>query len=393
MTNTAEQKPLIVGIVGAGTMGTGIAQIALSAGERVLLFDGHPEVATGAPARINAGLMRLVERGKITAEQKEEHLQRLTMAQDIGQLASADLVIEAIVEDDHAKRTLIHKLGQLLRDDAIAATNTSSLSVTALAASYRLPGRFLGIHFFNPAPVMELVEVVPALQTADEVVTRSVQMLIRWRKDPIVVKDTPGFLVNRIARPFYGEALRMAEEGIAQPEEIDAALRSCGHFRMGPFELMDLIGNDVNSAVTESVFRRTFFDRRYVPSMLQQRYVDAGYLGRKTGRGFYDYPLNRSAATAVDETRAGEIMRRIVVLLINEAAEALRLGLASRDDIERAMTKATNYPKGLLRWADELGVGTVLDTLVGLFELYGDDRYRPSPLLRTMAQNGERFFA
>jgi 3-hydroxybutyryl-CoA dehydrogenase len=239
---------------------------------------------------------------------------------------------------------------------------------------------------------MELVEVVPALQTSGETAGRAEELLRRWKKEPILVRDSPGFLVNRIARPFYGEALRIVEETIATPGDVDAALKKYGRFKMGPFELMDLIGNDVNYAVTESIFRETYFDRRYLPSALQKKYVEAGFLGRKSGRGFYNY--NRPTPHGdIDPARGSDIFLRVLVMLINEAVEALRTGLASKEDIERAMIKATNYPRGLLHWADEIGLGEVQSRLLALFELYGDDRYRPSPLLVQMARDEKAFFA
>ncbi len=392
MTRLDQRQKRTVGVVGAGTMGSGIAQVAAVAGERVLLFDERSSVAARVPGKIGASLGRLVEKQRLTIQRREEILSRLTIATAIDELSAADLVIEAIVEEDHAKRTLFRELSRILRDETVLATNTSSLSVTALAASYRLPDMVVGMHFFNPAPIMELVEVVSALQTSADVMAAVTALLTAWGKEPVLVKDTPGFLVNRIARPFYGEALRMLEEGLARPEEIDAAMRSVCGFRMGPFELMDLIGNDINAAVTESIYRHTYYDRRYLPSILQRRYVEAGYLGRKSGRGFYVYADERPPVPSAVPPHADELTRRILVLMINEAVETFRLGLASRDDIERAMTKGTHVPKGLLHWADDLGAATVLADLHALFERYGDDRYRPSPLLRSMAASGERFF-
>ncbi|MBI5836824.1 MAG: 3-hydroxybutyryl-CoA dehydrogenase [Candidatus Eisenbacteria bacterium] len=387
-----EARDGLLGVVGAGTMGAGIAQVAAGARWHVVLVDARPGAAEAAVGRVAAALARLVEKGRLIPAQRDERLSRLRPARGLGELAPAALVIEAIHEDLSAKRAVVAELGALLSDPAVIATNTSSLSVTAIAAAARLPARALGIHFFNPAPLMEVVEVVPALQTEPGVVQECVELLRAWGKDPVVVRDTPGFLVNRVARPFYGEALRLVEEGLATPEEVDAAMKTEAGFRMGPFELMDLIGNDVNFAVTESIFRGTGFDRRYLPSALQQRHVEAGYLGRKCGRGFYTYPPGPVAPVRVDPERARWIARRVLALLINEAAEALRTRLALADDIERAMTGASHYPKGLLHWADELGASEVVVTLEELFGTYGDMRYRPSPLLSSMARKGTKFF-
>jgi 3-hydroxybutyryl-CoA dehydrogenase len=390
---TASSTPsTLIGIVGAGTMGSGIAQLAAAAGHPVLIYDERKEAASSALGRVAAGLTKLVEKGKLSESESTEASGRLQVAAALDGLSGAGVVIEAIVEEYRAKKKLFSLLGTIVPQDSIVATNTSSLSVTRLARSFARPERFVGMHFFNPAPVIELVEVVPALQTANATAGRAVELLRRWNKDPIIAKDTPGFLVNRIARPFYGEALRIAEEGLATPEEIDSALRKYGRFKMGPFELMDLIGNDVNYAVTESVFRETFFDRRYLPSTLQQKYVEAGFFGKKSGRGFYDYSRERPEAE-IEPARASDILLRVLVMLINEAVEALRMGLASKDDIERAMTKGTDYPLGLLHWADEIGPGEVRARLSALFEVYGDDRYRPSPLLKLMARDGRKFFS
>jgi len=382
----------IVGILGAGTMGSGIAHVAAAAGHQVLMYDERPEARASARDRVATDLSKLVERGKLTGRDKTEIADRIRPVDGLRALSPAVIVIEAIVEDYVPKQKLFAELGAFLPPESLLATNTSSLSVTALAASSGRPASFVGMHFFNPAPVMELVEVVRALQTSDETAARADDLLRRWKKEPIPVKDSPGFLVNRIARPFYGEALRIVEEHKATPGEVDAAMKQCGRFKMGPFELMDLIGNDVNYAVTENIFRETYFDRRYVPSALQKKYVEAGFLGKKSGRGFYDY-ARPMPHTEIEPARGSDIFLRVLVMLINEAVEALRAGLASKEDIERAMIKATNYPLGLLHWADEIGLGEVHSRLSALFEAYGDDRYRPSPLLKQMARDGKAFFA
>ncbi len=382
----------LVGILGAGTMGAGIAQVAAEGGHQVIIYDEQPEARASARDRVADGLARRVENGTLSNTEKKEIADRVRQADGLQEFSRAEIVVEAIAEDQTRKQALFADLRSILPTKSLLATNTSSLSVTAIAAASGRPASFIGMHFFNPAPRMELVEVVPALQTSSETTARAVEYLRRWKKDPIVVKDSPGFLVNRVARPFYGEALRMVEERVATPEEVDAAMRQCGQFRLGPFELMDLIGNDVNYAVTESIFRATYFDQRYVPSALQRKYVEAGFLGKKSGRGFYTYPRPKSRID-LETGRANAIFMRVLVMLINEAAEALRTGLASKEDIERAMVKGTNYPRGLLHWADEIGINEVLARLHALYEVCGDQRYKSSPLLKQMALDRKAFFA
>jgi 3-hydroxybutyryl-CoA dehydrogenase len=239
---------------------------------------------------------------------------------------------------------------------------------------------------------MPLVEIVPGLSTASDVTTSARTLIDRWGKTTVLAKDTPGFIVNRVARPFYGESLRILEEGVADVATIDWAMRKIGGFRMGPFELMDLIGLDVNYAVTRSVFESSYFDPRYRPSLVQRRLVEAGFLGRKSDRGFYDYRDGAGAPEPVQDPRLGrEIVMRVLAMLINEAVDAVFLNVASVADVELAMTKGVNYPKGLLAWGDEIGLGGVLERLSELQAEYGDDRYRPSPLLRRMVRDGKRF--
>ena len=384
--------PLIVGVVGAGAMGRGIAQVAAAAGHRVLLSDARPEVVDRARDTIRSGLARDVAKGRLDQPRADALLARIenvgATTSGLGAFTECGLVIEAVAEDLGVKRELFTALEDVVARESILATNTSSLSVAAIGAATTHADRVVGMHFFNPAPLMALVEVVPAITTAPEITERTRALATAWGKTTVVATDTPGFIVNRVARPFYGEALRMLEEGIADVATIDWALREVGGFRMGPFELMDLIGNDVNFAVTTSVFEGFFYDPRYRPSLVQRRLVDAGLLGRKRERGYYDY---RAGAVAPDPVRDADlgarIVLRILAMLVNEAVEAVRLRVAAPHDIELAMTKGVNYPRGLLAWGDEIGPATILDRLEALQAEYGEERYRPSPLLRARVRD------
>ncbi|MFL5619522.1 MAG: 3-hydroxyacyl-CoA dehydrogenase NAD-binding domain-containing protein [Gemmatimonadaceae bacterium] len=385
--------PLVVGVVGAGAMGRGIAQVAAAAGHRVLLSDAITSVVDRARDTIRSGLARDVLKGRIDQPRADGVLARIenvgAMPTAVGAFGECAVVIEAVAEDLGVKRALFAALEEVLPRDGILATNTSSLSVAAIAAATTYADRVVGMHFFNPAPLMALVEVVPAITTSPEVAERTRALASAWGKTTVVATDTPGFIVNRIARPFYGEALRILEEGIADVATIDWALREVGGFRMGPFELMDLIGNDVNFAVTTSVFEGFFYDPRYRPSLIQRRLVDAGMLGRKRERGYYDYRAGASAPAPVrDADLAARIVLRVIAMLVNEAVDAVRLRVASPHDIELAMTKGVNYPRGLLAWGDQIGAGTILRTLEALQAEYGEDRYRPSPLLRARVRDG-----
>ena len=273
-------------VVGAGLMGAGIAQVAAQAGHEVLLFDSRASAAEAARAKLAQTLDSLAAKGRITADAAAATLARITVVEA---LTSVDLAIEAIVENLDIKRTLFAQLEAVLPAQAVIATNTSSLSVTALARGMHKPERLVGMHFFNPVPLMKLVEVVSGLGTSPAVAQAVFDLAGRWGKTAVHARSTPGFIVNRIARPYYAEALMLLQDHAAAPEMIDAVLRAAG-FRMGPCELMDLIGHDTNFAVTHSVFAANFFDRRFTPSLVQQELVDAGFLGRKSGRGFYRYP-------------------------------------------------------------------------------------------------------
>ncbi|MFD8971838.1 3-hydroxyacyl-CoA dehydrogenase [Streptomyces sp. NPDC059593] len=286
---TALAQDRTVAVVGTGTMGQGIAQVALVAGHPVRLYDSAPGRAGEAVAGLTARLDRLVEKGRMDAAAREAAVGRLHAAEELGELADAALVVEAIVEHLPVKQQLFADLEKVVGDDTVLATNTSSLSVTAIAGGLRLPGRFVGLHFFNPAPLLPLVEVVSGFATDADVATRAYETMKGWGKTPVRCADTPGFIVNRVARPFYAEALRVYEEGAADPATIDAALRECGGFRMGPFELTDLIGQDVNEAVTRSVWESFYQDPKFTPSLAQRRLVESGRLGRKSGHGWFSY--------------------------------------------------------------------------------------------------------
>ncbi len=388
-----------VGVVGAGAMGSGIAQVAAAAGHKVIVADANAGVAAKSSARIREGLEGQIAKGKLTRDLADALLARITfqdrpLGADVSLFAKCGLVIEAIIEDLPAKRALFGQLEAVVDRSCILATNTSSLSVTALAGGLEEGSRVIGLHFFNPAQVMPLVEVIPWQGTQPRLGDDCRDLMRVWGKTPVMATDTPGFIVNRIARPFYGEAIRIAEEGIADYATIDAAIRDLGKFRMGPFELMDFIGNDVNFAVTKSVFEAMFFDTRYRPSLTQQRLVEAGFLGKKSGHGYYDYSKDASKPTpSADSVLQLLVFERILAMLINEAVDAVHMRVASPQDVDLAMTKGVNYPKGLLAWCDEIGAERVLGWMGRLQTEYGEDRYRPSPLLRKMAAEERKFFS
>lgn len=384
-----------IGIIGAGTMGSGIAQVASTAGCKVKLFDLNQNALDKAKASLEKIMSRLVEKGRINSEEKTRIEDNISYVKSLKELADSDMTIEAIVENLDIKKKVFQELESYVSGDCIIASNTSSLSIASIASSLEKPERCVGIHFFNPAPLMKLVEVIPAIQTSDEVLKISEETIKSWGKVVAVAKDTPGFIVNRVARPFYGEALRIYEEGIADFATIDHAMKSVGGFRMGPFELMDFIGNDVNYTVTETVFTAFYYDPRYKPAFTQKRFTEAGYLGRKSGRGYYQYEDGKMISTSHPKPVEGQaemIFERILAMLINEAADALFLNIASAKDIDNAMTKGVNYPKGLLTWADEKGIDWCVKKMDTLYEEYREDRYRCSPLLRRMNEENKTFF-
>jgi 3-hydroxybutyryl-CoA dehydrogenase len=377
-----------IGVLGAGTMGAGIAQVAAQAGHRVVLVDSNEVNLNKAKDNFEKIFKRLVEKDKLTNVQMIEILNKISYSSSIDSFSNCGLVIEAIIEKLEIKHQVFRELESVVSEDCILASNTSSLSIASIGSVLVKSDRIIGIHFFNPAPLMPLVEIIPSVQTSEDVLQYSKSLIESWGKLVVVAKDTPGFIVNRVARPYYGEALRIYEEGIADFVTIDWAMTEIGGFKMGPFTLMDYIGNDVNYAVTESVFSSFYFDPRFKPSFTQKRHFEAGFLGRKSGRGYYNYSGDVILKEPQKDLVLGKlIFERIISMLINEAFDALFMNVSSKEDIEIAMTKGVNYPKGLFQWADELGLDYVLSILSELFEEYGEDRYRPNPLLKRIVRD------
>ena len=372
-------------IIGSGTMGIGIAQVAATSGCDVFLYDANSNQTEKSLVNLKNTLNKLVEKQKISAEKSDDIASKINPCNELSGLKDCDLIIEAIIENKEIKTKVFQELEELVSENCVISSNTSSISITSLSSELKNPERFIGIHFFNPAPLMPLVEIIPGLLTKENLATEIFSLMKSWGKIPVIAKDVPGFIVNRIARPFYGEALRIVEENLATAEQVDDAMRTLGNFKMGPFELMDLIGIDVNFSVTKTVYQDYFYDPKYKPSLLQQRMSEAKLLGRKTGKGFYDYAEGaEKPVPKKDEKLCGEIFLRIISMLINEAVEAKRLKIASDEDLELAMQKGVNYPKGLLNWGKEIGYQKISQTLKNLYEEYQEERYRQSPLLRKL---------
>ncbi len=404
---TSESSPKTVSVIGAGTMGAGIAQLAATHGWSVFLVDLDRAVLDRARGAVAKQLERQVETGKITGEQRQTTLERIQTVEAIQAAGNARLAIEAVVEDLSVKQKVFQSLEAALGPEAILATNTSSLSVGRIAEGVRRAERVVGMHFFNPAPVMPLVEIIAAGQSDASCVAVARAVAQEWGKVTVLAKDTPGFIVNRVARGFYLEALRLLGEGVAGVDEIDAGLRTHGGFKMGPFQLMDLVGLDVNLAVSTSVWEQMNRPTRLQPHPIQQTLVAQGQLGRKTNRGFYVYDEKGSLPAVASERKTFEIspllgdairtfcerggmgtagrteqyiLARILAAVFNEAAFALAENVATAEDIDLAMVKGTNYPKGTLSWAQMIGPRTVRGVLTALNKTITDNRYDPAPL-------------
>lgn len=386
-------KEAVIGVIGSGAMGSGIAQVAATFGHKVFIYDNHQEALKRSEKNLESGLSKLVEKQKISEEKKASIRANIHFVNTLNALSPCELIIEAIIEKLEVKQSVFSELENMVSSNCLLASNTSSLSITSIASACKNPERILGIHFFNPATLMPLVEIIPGVATANEIINPVKELITQWGKTVVIAKDTPGFIVNRVARPFYSEALRIADEQIADYATIDWAMKEHGGFKMGPFELMDLIGHDVNYVVTETVWQQFYYDQRFKPSLTQKRLLEARFLGRKTGRGFYDYREGAVIPEPIKNNELGKyIVNRIVCMLINEAADTLYMGIAGKEDIDLAMTKGVNYPKGLLKWADEIGVKEVAGKLHELYTAYEEDRYRTCLLIKQMAVKNQLFY-
>jgi 3-hydroxybutyryl-CoA dehydrogenase len=391
-----------VGIIGAGTMGEGISQLAAVHGFDVQLMDISEGAADRAINAIHKHLDRMVEKGKLTAEQRTAAAARLHIARKPEDFSDCHLLIEAVVENMDVKVDALKKVLPTLRDDAIIASNTSALSISELGEKIGQPHRVIGMHFFNPAPIMPLVEIVQGRKSDPKLVQRAVLIAESWGKTVARAGDTPGFIVNRVARPFYLEAFRIFEDGYAGADQIDEAMRMLGGFRMGPFELTDLIGQDVNLATTESVWQQLGRSSRLAPSRAQQHLVKEHHLGRKTGRGAYvhdghdprpaitpekrELKMSARLRAAVERFVEGAtdqighplekyIFARILVAIINEAGWALADGVADQRNIDTAMTLGVSYPHGPFEWAEQIGLAACGELLEALNATVSDNRF------------------
>jgi 3-hydroxybutyryl-CoA dehydrogenase len=396
-----------IAVIGAGTMGTGIAQLAASHGCAVHLIDTDGEAIERSLDAIARRLDRSVEKGMRDAAEREAIRRRIHARTDLSDVEQVELAIETVIEDLGVKQDVMRQLEAETPGTAILATNTSSLSVTDIAQVVGHQSRVVGMHFFNPAYVMPLVEIVPGKATGESTVKAASDIAKSWGKTVVRATDAPGFIVNRIARGFYLEALRLLGEGVAGIDEIDKVMRVHGRFPMGPFEVMDLVGLEVNLATSTSVWDRMGRHPRFEPHAIQQRLVEQGHLGRKSGRGFYlhdergpipAYLVDRrsfeltpllSDAMLIVSMRAGAVdagstepyvLCRILAAIINEAGRVYAEGVAGSDDIDIAMQKGANYPKGPLAWADDIGHRTVRGLLTALNGVVRDGRYEPSQL-------------
>ena len=393
-----------VGVLGAGVMGAGIAQVAAEAGLEVLLHDPVDGVSERALERIGGFLARKTEKGQLTEADADAARARIRSIAKVGELAGADVVIEAIPEKLKLKRDAFKRLDADAPTGTILASNTSSLSIAQIAAATAHPERVVGMHFFNPVPLMALVEVIPGPMTAADVVDRVALLARRLAKTPVVAADTPGFIVNRVQRALYLEAFRIHEEGVASLSIIDDAMRQLG-FRLGPFELADVVGTDVNLAAGTAIFEGYYGDPRFRPAQVQRRVVDAGRLGRKTGAGYYDYADDGSRgepwaallqrppdAPSLPALDAAQIGARVLAAIVNEAASAVADGVAAPRAVDTAMRLASNWPEGPIAWGERIGLASVVHTLDALHAAVPDGRYRVTPLLRALAMTGGSFF-
>src|SRR3954447_11407171 len=376
-------SPKRLGVVGAGTMGAGIAQLGVLAGMDTLLHDPIADALERGVEYVETNLKKGAEKGRWSAEDADAAQGRLRAGRSLDDLGDRELIIEAAPEKLDLKRELFEKLSGLCEPGTVLATNTSSIPVTRLASASSEPENVVGLHFFNPAPLMKLVEVIAALQTGEHALAVARATGEAMGKRVIDAKDGPGFLVNRCGRPFGSEALRILQERLATVEQIDRIYRVGGGYRMGPFELMDLVGIDVGYAVAQSFMELSFGEPRWRPSPLQAQMVAAGRLGRKTGRGWYDYSGDgpqRSDDALTDDER--ELLDRVQCCIVNESVFALGEGVGSAEDINEGAKLGLNWPKGPIELGEELGFGHVLATMDGLYERYHEERYRAAPMLR-----------